>query len=306
MVAATTAAIVAPQLFPSCRDRSVHPEKIRDVLWMWGHEPGSIIHTPNLPKGGIMNMVEAIEWMGIPNVCVINHGDVVEVPYRDEYIQQFKKTQKVAWSLMSGPEWSPQYDKVRKYSYGRLIEAGFELINKMPNLTEFYLDDFFAGSEVDETTGLSNANMPLERLKKLKKDLSKQSRQLQLTLVLYTNQLNQGIKEYIHCVDRVSLWTWEGNDLSALEDNFRKYRELVPDKPTLLGIYMWDFGNLTTISLNQMKFQLDFAYKKLTAGEVEGIIFHCTPLCGTELEAVSYSKKWIEEHGDEIISIRRV
>ena len=31
------------------------------------------------------------------------------------------------------------------------------------------------------------------------------------------------------------------------------------------------------------------------------MIFHCSPLCGIDLEAVHYSKQWIAEHGDEII-----
>ncbi len=299
--ASVATAITVPQIISCGRNRRDSHNTIRDCLWMWGHEPESINHTPNLPKGGVVGMVDAIRWMGIPNVCAINHGDVVEIPYSDEYIYQFKDVKNVAWSIMSGPEWAPQYDKVRKYSHDKLIEAGIELLDKMPNLNEFYLDDFFAGDGIDEATGLSNAHMSIERLKKLRATIQTLKRQPKLTVVLYTSQINPGMIEYINCFDKVSLWTWMSEDLSDLEENFRKYREWIPDKPTLLGIYMWDFGNLKTISLEMMKQQLDFAYKKLIAGEVEGLIFHCTPLCGVDLEAVHYSKQWIAEHGDEII-----
>lgn len=297
----TAAVTILPQLITCGKSTKTDSKTIRDRLWMWGHEFASIANTPNLPKGGNIGMVEAIQWIGIPNVCVINHGDVIELPYEDAYIKQFKDVKRVAWSIMSGPEWSPQYDKVRKYNYNELAEGGFSLLDKMPNLAEFYLDDFFAGNVINESTGLSESYMSLERLKALKNDIRTLKRQPQLTAVLYTNQLSTGIKEHISYFDRVSLWTWQANDLSILEDNFRKYREFIPDKPTLLGIYMWDFGNLTTISLEQMKRQLDFAHELLITGAVEGLIFHCTPLCDMDLEAVHYSRKWIEEHGDEKI-----
>src|SRR5690606_13409457 len=111
----------------------------------------------------------------------------------------------------------------------------------------------------------------------------------------YTQQLKPGIEPYIEYCDRISLWTWRGNDLAVLEDNFRKYRELIPDKPTLLGIYMWDFGNHKPITSEHMKLQLDFAHEKLKSGDVEGLIFHCTPLCGLDIEAVRHSRQWIAE-----------
>ena len=62
---------------------------------------------------------------------------------------------------------------------------------------------------------------------------------------------------------------------------------------------MWDFGGKQPIDLEFMKYQLDFALELFRKGEIEGTIFHCTPLCNKGLEAVEYSKKWIEETKDE-------
>lgn len=283
------------------RRAGVKREVLRDRLWMWGHERESIAGTENLPEGGHISMPDALQWMGIQNVCVINHRDVIGLPYDDNYIKQFKGVGRVTWSIMSGPEWSPQYDKVRRFTYDQLAREGFKLLDKMPNLTGFYLDDFFDADLIDASTGLSKSHMSMERLQKLTEEVKTLKRKPQLSVVLYTNQLNPGIKNYIKCFERVSLWTWQANDLSILEENFRKYREIIPDKPTLLGIYMWDFGNLSTITLEQMRRQLDFGHKMLTSGAVEGLIFHCTPLCDMDLEAVHYSRRWILEHCDEKI-----
>ncbi len=269
-------------------------EILRDRLWMWGHEPKTIVGTHNIPVGNNIGIGDAIKSMGIPNACVITFQDVPEPPLWGEYSAQFKDAKKVAWSIMCGPE--------KKYAHKQLAAEAFKLLDKMPNLNEFYLDDFFDGmAPRDEITGLAKSYMPMEQLKALKLDMQKLKRQPKLTMVLYTHQLNPGIKQYFEYCDRVSLWTWWATDLSILEDNFRKYRELIPDKPTLLGIYMWDFGNQRPIPSERMKIQLDFAYEKLKTGAVEGLIFHCTPLCDLDIEAVHYSRQWIAEHGDEEI-----
>lgn len=283
---------LAPELMAYPDNAEASPETLRDRLWMWGHVPETIVGTHNIPKGNDIGIADAIKSMGIPNVCVINWGDIPEPPYNEEFIEQFKDAKRVAWSIMAGPE--------REYSYVRLAKEGFALLDRMPNLVEFYLDDFFDYlAPVDAQTGLAKSYMSLEHLKTLRSDMLKLKRHPTLAMVLYTHQLNSGVKPYIEYCDRISLWTWRANDLSALEDNFRKYRELIPDKPTLLGIYMWDFGNKKPIALEHMKLQLEFAYENLKSRAVEGLIFHCTPLCALDIEAVHYSRQWIAEHGSE-------
>ncbi|MCL2119267.1 MAG: hypothetical protein FWH27_12655 [Planctomycetaceae bacterium] len=119
-------------------------------------------------------------------------------------------------------------------------------------------------------------------------------------MVLYSHELHLPVKATVEFFDVVSFWTWHATDLVVLEDNFKKFRELVPDKPTLLGIYMWDFGNSKPITMELMKLQLDFALEKFQQKQIEGMIFHCTPLVDLGLEAVDYSRKWIAEHADVV------
>jgi hypothetical protein len=39
----------------------------------------------------------------------------------------------------------------------------------------------------------------------------------------------------------------------------------------------------------------------INGGEIEGLIFHCTPLCDMHLEAVEWSKRWIARHADDVV-----
>ena len=70
-----------------------------------------------------------------------------------------------------------------------------------------------------------------------------------------------------------------------------------------MGVHMWNFNNKAVVPTELMKHQLDCAYRWLKLGEVEGLIFHCTPLCDMGLEAVEYCRRWIDDHGEESVEL---
>ncbi len=252
-------------------------EPLRDNLWMWGHGAGTTDGLYNIPARSEIDMADALEYMGIPNIFVVRWEGKPEPPF-DGFVEQFGDTRRVSWSIVDG---APE-------SYEQKKQWAFELAGKMPNLTGFCLDDFFN----------KRYNRSVEDLKQLRAQMDSLKKGLKLSLVLYSFELELDIKEHIACVDEVLLWTWHATDLVRLEENFRRYKELVPDKPTLLGIYMWDFGNAKPIPVELMKLQLNFALEKYRRGEIEGMVFHCTPLVDSalDLEAVEYARKWIEKY----------
>lgn len=269
-----------------------YENNLRDRLWMWGHDPG-VYDGPkgvyNIPLSAPMSMAEGIKSMGIPNVCVIRGGTLDE-----EYRKQFKDVKRVAWNLSGGSN----------QSYYALKEYVFKLRDVMPNLIGYYLDDFFhiGGAPKVEKSGEvqpAPASLSLNEMKKLHEETVAYKRRLDLAVVLYTHQLSASIKPVMQYVDVVSLWIWSGSDIQRIEANFQKYRSLVPDKPTLLGIYMWDFGGKKELSKDFMARQLDYAHRLYKEGRIEGLIFHCTPLCNKGLAAVDYARQWIARHGNE-------
>lgn len=273
--------------YPACENN------LRDHLWMWGHDPGDF-DGPNgeydIPLSAPMSMAEGIESMGIPNVCVIRSGTPDE-----EYRRQFKNVKRIAWKLANG------YSKA---SYHALKEYVFGLRDTTPNLTGYYLDDFFWAAdrtefEKNSETEPAPSALSLAETRQLHEETLAYPRRLDLGIVLYTGQLYPAIKPVMKYVDLVSLWVWNGSDIGSIEENFWKYRALVPDKPTLLGLYMWDFGGKKELSAEFMARQLDFAYRLYLDRQIEGMIFHCTPLCNKGLAAVDYAREWIAEHGAE-------
>ena len=269
-----------------------YENKLRDRLWMWGHDsgvydgPGGVY---NIPLSAPISMVDGIRSMGIPNVCAIR-GGTPDAAYR----AQFAGVKRVAWALSMG-----SHD-----SYLELKDYVFGLRETMPNLTGYYLDDFFHGAAAPESgqvppAGPAPASLSLEQMRQLHEETVAYRRRLDLAIVLYTRQLSASIQPVMRYVDVASLWIWDGTDIQQIAANFARYRALVPDKRTLLGIYMWDFGGKQALSVEFMARQLEFALRLYREGQIEGLIFHCTPLCNKGLAAVDYARAWIAEHGDE-------
>lgn len=262
---------------------------LRDRLWMWGHDAGSTKGQYNIPDGGNILPADAIRTMGIPSVCMIRWRSMPEPPF-DDYVKQFAKTKRLAWSIVDGAR-QPYAEKKR---------LAFELAGKMPNLVSVYLDDFFIGDATPKGEEAA-ANLSVSDLQALRSELEAQQRRLDLSLVLYSNQLKPAIARHIRFCDVVSFWTWKATDLINLQRNFQAYRQIIPDKRTLLGIYMWDFGNSRPITLELMEHQCALGLQWLKEGKIEGLIFHCTPLCDMKLEAVEWSRAWIARHAEDVV-----
>ncbi len=283
MAALSSAADIA---FPAYEDN------LRDRLWMWGHDSG-VYDGPNgvynIPLSPPISMADGIKSMGIPNVCVIRSGTPGE-----EYRKQFQDVKRIAWNLSGGSN----------ESYRALKDYVFGLRDTMPNLTGYYLDDFFhidnqPGFDRNSEIQAAPASLSIDEMSELYQETVDYKRRLDLAIVLYTAQLCPAIRPVMKYVDVVSLWIWDGKDIQKIEANFQKYRSLVPDKPTLLGIYMWDFGGRKELGKDFMVQQLDYALQLYKQGQIEGLIFHCTPLCNKGLAAVDYARDWIARHGHQ-------
>lgn len=271
---------------------TAYENNLRDRLWMWGHDSG-VYDGPdgvyNIPLSAPISMPEAIRSMGIPNVCVIR-GGVSDSQYRE----QFRDVKRVAWNLSSGSN----------QSYRALKDHVFSLRESMPNLTGYYLDDFFRfgdrpNFDRNSETVAAPAALSIEELTQLHDETASYRRRLDLSMVLYTHLLCPAIKPALRLADVVSLWIWNGGDINQIDESFRAYRALAPDKRTLLGIYMWDFGGCQELPVTLMAKQLDYAHALYESGQIEGLIFHCTPLCNKGLAAVDYARKWIAQHADD-------
>ncbi|MEP6670157.1 MAG: twin-arginine translocation signal domain-containing protein [Chthoniobacter sp.] len=266
---------------------------LRDRLWMWGHDAGSLKNSYGIgTRGGDILPGEAIQYMGIPNVCMVRFTGTPRPPF-DDYAKQFAHARRLTWSFVDGD---------RSLTTEQKRQLALDLATKLPNLVGLDMDDFFLGDAVPKAAdGEAQAHLSVTQVEEIHRELRTRSRPLDLSIVLYSQQLHPAIQRHLDLVDNVYFWTWRARDLEKLADNFAAYRKIAPAKPTLLGIYMWDFGEKKPISLEMMEHQCRLGLQWLTQGEIEGLIFHCTPLCDMNLEAVAWAKDWIARHANDVV-----
>jgi hypothetical protein len=151
----------------------------------------------------------------------------------------------------------------------------------------------------EEAKAEAPAALSVGQLQKIRDRLVVNGRRLDLGVTLYTYQLDPKIRPHLEYCDVISLWTWEAKDLERLEENFVRFKALVPKKRTWLGCYMWDFGTAKPMPIAAMKKQCEFGLNRLRDGQIEGMIFLASNLCDLDLETVEWTRQWIAAVGDQ-------
>jgi hypothetical protein len=127
-------------------------------------------------------------------------------------------------------------------------------------------------------------------------------RRLDLAAVVYAHQLDPAIAPFFAPIDTLLFWTWTPGEITALEKNFIRLKQLLPGKKILLGCYMWNFSVPPgPMPIPLMKHQCELGLRWLKAGEIEGMIFLATNICDLGLETVEWTRQWIAEHGNELL-----
>ena len=195
---------------------------------MWGHDAGSLQKGYGIgSKAGDMLPGEAIAYMGIPNVCMVRFTGTPLPPF-DDYVKQFANAKRLTWSFVDGD---------RNYTTEQKRLQALDLAAKLPNFTGIDMDDFFVEDVAPKTDGgEAQAHLSVEEVRQAHGDLMVGGRKLDLSVVVYSNQLHPAIKRHLDLVDSVYFWTWHASELKNLEANFAAYKKIEPAKRTLMGI----------------------------------------------------------------------
>ena len=261
------------------RERLPYDDTLADRLWMWGHHRDFFLKSKKtrdrIPKAARIDMADACIDFGIPNCCCIRCGNRPEKSELPEYMPQFRRLKRFAWSVTDSAA-EPFDEKV---------EMGFRLADEYPNLTHFWMDDYFYEGE-------NSFMQPMEKLVAMKERLV--ARGMRLASVIYAddNGFKEQFRETLDLCDEVSCWIWQGKNTGQMLDYIRRLRDFTR-RPILLGIYMYDFGGNVQMTAERMEGQLRSVERLIDEKALSGLIFHCTPLVGLDIDAVKISRAWI-------------
>jgi hypothetical protein len=259
---------------------------VRDRFWLWGHQEGSHNGQYDLAGKSRMTPAEAAYYMGIPNLMMVGYGGEPEPPF-DQYAKSMVGLKRLVWSVVGDSS------STRNNQQSDLEEV-IALAQKTPNLTGGILDDFFHAP--DENGRFSRHDLPA--LRHFHESLHAITPPLDLYVVLYNNDLNTPLQEFLQYADAVTYWTWTADQLPHLERDFARAEALAGGKRMLLGCYLYDYGAGLKMTVENMKYQCEIALEWLQTGRIEGIVFLASCICDLDLDAVEWTRRWIEEIGD--------
>jgi hypothetical protein len=256
--------------------------KVRDHFWMWGHAAGSHNKSWNLPGPSRITPVEAAYYMGVPNVIQVRYEGDPAPPFQ-QYAVPFRPLKQVVWSVVGagGETGSAERDAVLK------------LAVQNTNFSGVMMDDFFTDKK-DGKIG----NLTVEELQTLKERL-KAERKLDLWVVVYDRQLDDPIAGHLKYCDVMTYWTWRAAALPDLRANFEKAERLTPGLRKVLGCYMWDYGEKKPMPVAALQRQCEQGLEWLRQGRIHGMIFLATCICDLGLDAVEWTRCWIQKVGDQ-------
>jgi len=246
---------------PSAAVNSKPGEGLRDKMWVWGtREAGGGV------EGGLAAYAEAssaarAEMLGLRNI-IIAGGKVLEPGEAVAVARECASLGgRVAYEVCPGEMTGKAAD------YATDARAAHAVAGEVPALEAVLLDDLTSQQ-------IAGRSMPAAELAELCRSLRGGPRPLKVWGVVYSMNLDHpGLDQYLKHLDIINLWTWRAEELRDLEANLSRCQALAPNKPIVLGLYMYDYGDGRPMPLDLMEHQCETALKWLRECRIAGIVF---------------------------------
>lgn len=236
-------------------------QTIRDLLWVWGNpemaETGE--HTPATFAQAAP--AERARLLDVPNIAMAGYG----LPHDDAEAMaltaQVAHAPRLVWEIGCDDE-----NGGPPFEYAQTVARFAKVAQAYPQVEGVLLDDM---SSVKIERGFKP-----EHIVGLRTLLREQCPRAKVWGVLYTmNYTVANIDAYIRELDVINLWVWHATDLGKLEESVAHLEERFPDKPLVLGLYLYDYGNGKPMTAEQFDQQCEIALRLAHARLIEGIVF---------------------------------
>jgi hypothetical protein len=262
--------------------------RVKDRLWLWGHDPGKHNEDWGLPGRSSIGPVEAAEYLGIENLVMVPYGDGPFVPPAAE-LPRYRRMKRLVWSIV-GPVAAASAEE---------RDAVVAMSADLPGLSGLIMDDFFRAENVE--AGRDAGMLSATDLARFRDRLRSGPHPLDIWVVLYADQLGLPVGRHLGLCDKVTFWTSRSAELSNLEANLSRAEELAPEAGMLLGCYLWDYGNKRPLPRELMDLQCAQGLAWLHSGRIEGMIFLASCVCDLGLETVEWTRDWIRRVAGEAV-----
>ena len=248
---------------------------LKDHLYLWCHNAGVYNRgIPNLTGKSFMSPAEAAAYMNIDNILMVSYAGKPTPPFAPLH-EQYTHFKRVIWSIIG--DCVCQYDNEEAY-----VDEVISLHANYPNVTGGIMDDFFNDGRKFNLDSIAR---------------KMRAAQLPLWVVVYAHQLQQPeVWKKLELCDVITFWTWSIRDIASMEENLSMLRKRFPEKKIVSGLYLWNFGDDTKLTLNHMNYQCSAALEYLQHRIIDDIIVLGSPLIGMDLPSIEWTRNWIKDN----------
>ena len=263
---------------------------LRDRLWLWGMQVNVLQSNGDLGwADSTMTTEDAIGRTGITNVLMAGL-----LPLTRETLDAMPSAKRIIckWGIHNwqGDETG---GATLDYEKGRdnLLRAK-ELARMDTRIDAYLLDDF--------STGAIKAGVKPEHIARLQFENMLHGPQLPLMCTVYTMTLDdERLGPLLPYFSAYLTPLWHSADIDKLPRDVARLAALSGNKPQLLCIYLYDFGNGKHLSYELMRRQLDALETLLRQRKVYGSVVLGTCMMDLDWESNRAFYDWLDEKGDD-------
>jgi len=258
VLGATILGVLGPDAFA---EEAGEVPTIRDLLWVWGNpemaEPGP--HT--LATFAEASPAERAKLLDVPNIAMAGLGLPRDEAEALALTAEVAHAPRLIWEIGCDDE-----NDGPPFEYAQTVARVAKIAQSYPQVEGVLLDDM-------SSVKISRGFKP-EHVAGLRALLHKQCPQIKVWGVLYTMNYDiPDIDDYIRELDGINLWVWHATDLGKIEESVAYLEQRFPEKPIILGLYLFDYGNGKPMTPEQFDQQCAIALKLAHANRIEGMVF---------------------------------
>lgn len=279
---AVLAGLVAHAQKPDGSRRAV--ETVSDILWVWGNPEMGTPGPHTAFSFAEAAPAERARLLGVSNVIMAGLGIPADDAEAARLTDEVAHAPRLVWEVAPDGQ-----DGAAPFSYDQTIDRVRTLAGSYPQIEGVLLDDM-------TSLGIDQGFEPghIGRIRTLLGDTNDQ---VKVWGVVYTMNLGrENIDAYLAELDVINLWTWHAKDIPQLRQHVTAIRERFPEKPIVLGLYLYDYGDGRAMPIDLLAEQCETALDLAQRGTVQGIAFLTIT---NDPATVAWTADWIDHVKDE-------
>ncbi len=276
-----TLKVSAAGVLHSSLGKAASPRKLADIGWVW---EGQSIDGDTFPS--IYGVGEGAEFFRLKKVVYMYH------PNNELGMEKLRKFDEVICDISKWKFRGSVGDYSAALYHDMKLSTVLEEAKKVAHLSLTYHN--LTGAFHDDLFGqLKEQAITAEQYSPVYNTLKTTNPRLKLWTVFYSTELGDTslINNFKSFMDVITFWVYNVKDLPDLDRHVAHCRELFPDKPIILGCYLWDYPTETPMPLSAIKFQWERLVKYVAAGTVVG--YHI--LGASLLDSTQDQARWVRD-----------